>query len=1164
MEYDMDLVPMTFLRVSSIQGVQHDKALTVLLDSGSKTSWFSRRALPPGVFGTTVQTVEGATMAGTFRSNREVTLTNLVLPELCLNATLPEATARIFNADCRYDIILGRDMCRAFRIRLDFDNDKILIGSKAHPMRVFPSVSSDKYSELGDQLQLDHMDSHLFSMKSSPSLVHNDEASTPMEPSDTEPVLALDDSENDSFASSSSQIKDADYDSVDVADVVRSCTHLSQQQQNSLFEILSKHSKLFDNELKVFPDEQISLDIDPSVPPSQSRAYPVPHSHLDVFKKELDRLVKIGVLERTGRSSWISGSFIIPKADGTVRWISDFRALNKAIKRRVYPIPRIQDVLATRRRYSFLSKLDISMGYYTFELDETSRNLTTIATPFGLYRYCRLPMGVSQSPDIFQEKMESVLQDIEDLVVYMDDILLCSGNFQDHMHLLDKVLQRLEDHGFTVNPRKCEWGVQETHFLGHWLTPTGVKPWTKKVDAIIAMQAPTNTSELRAFLGLVTYYRDMWPRRSHILSPLTEILKNNRKKKAKISDWTPQCQKAFEAMKALAASNALLLYPDHNKPFEIETDASDFQLGAVIKQGGRPVAYYTRKLNSAQKNYTTIEKELLSIVETLKEFRSMLLGAEIKIYTDHKNLTHRMSQFTTQRVLRWRLLLEEYSPTFLYIKGASNVVADALSRVPTSLASAITSIPTTQPVRDTRSEDAKLDDLYTSLRALPWSEAQAERQYLEEDRSAEETVSQDDLFMFLPKFDAQNRAPFRFATIAYYQQRDDVCQQRHRQEPFKFFLHKLGGHEIICTRQYPRLDSPWKIVLPDNMLMPMAKWYHDLSAHSYGQERLENVIRRNFWNPQLREACRHVVSNCTICPQVRVPGRQYGELAPREVLIAPWSEVHLDFIGPWKIPLNGQTLEFNALTMLDPVTNLLEIVRLPTGASKNGENSARLFSNHWLSRYPRPATVVTDNGPEFMNHVFQFGIAYEQVKPKRISPNTPTANALIETTHLAIGQILRTYLLQNPPSTLREAETVLDDAVASAIHAFRCAPNAALGHFSPGAVVFQRDMLLDMPLISDILTLSRQRQAQVDNRLIRANRGRIRHEFKVGQKVFIKVHDRTSKLAMVRVGPFPILQVHTNNTVTVQRGQIHERISIRHLVPLRPSPAPKPRPYEPV
>ena len=312
---------------------------------------------------------------------------------------------------------------------------------------------------------------------------------------------------------------------------------------------MEKYPTLFDGKLKVYKGQLIHLELKENAVPYRTRPYPIPHSHMDVFKQELDRLVNIGVLERCGRQEWIAGTFIIPKKDASVRWISDFRGLNRALKRAVYHLPRIGDILKRRQNYKYVTKLDISMQYYTFELDEESSNLCTIATPFGVYRYKRLPMGISCSPDISQEIMETVLRGIDGVEVYLDDCTLFSNNWQEHLELVNKVLSRLQDAGFTINPSKCE---------------------------------------------------------------------------------------------------------------------------------------YSRKLNSAQRNYSTIEKELLSIVETLKEFRTMLLGARLRVYTDHKNLTHSLSAFATQRVLRWRLLMEEYGCTFHYKTGATNFLADALSRIPTS------------------------------------------------------------------------------------------------------------------------------------------------------------------------------------------------------------------------------------------------------------------------------------------------------------------------------------------------------------------------------------------------------------------------------------------------------------------------------------------------
>ena len=331
------------------------------------------------------------------------------------------------------------------------------------------------------------------------------------------------------------------------------------------------------------------------------------------------------------------------------------------------------------------------------------------------------------------------------------------------------------------------------------------------------------------------------------------------------------------------------------------------------------------------------------------------------------------------------------------------------------------------------------------------------------------------------------------------------------------------------------------------MLPLLVKWYHEVSIHSEGVDRLELTIKRHFWHPRLRQEIRQQLSACVTCARMKKDSPRHGQLAPRIVPSAPWSEVHCDLIGPWNYQVNGLELKVRALTMVDPVTNLVEIAQVK---STKADENAQAFVDTWLCRYPLPEYVLTDGGSEFVGHEWQFMLDEWGLTRKRVSAHTPTANAIIESSHKSMGQILRTIFDRERPNTVDEMDKVVKSALAATMHAMRCAASTSLNGFSSGSLVFGRDMLLNIPIVTDIISITENRQLQTDLRLERENRKRSHFDYQVDGMVYVQNHfSSADKLKEPWKGPFKILRVHTNGTLTIARGPIHERVSIRRVKP---------------
>jgi Reverse transcriptase (RNA-dependent DNA polymerase) len=412
--------------VNTIQRTTVDCMLRVLFDSGSDKTLIKQSSLPSGITPSIGRKRKVVGVTSSSIMDREVFIENMTLPEFSSTQRI-SGPLRVFvmnNNDSKYDLIIGMDVMQILGIDIHNSTKTIVWDT----LRV-PFKPQDYFKGAMTQNMID----------------------------------ALVGSSDPTEGYKSKTIKSALYEEKDPHFVAQQQKHLTSSQRQDLAVLLSKYPKLFSGKLGHYPHRKVHLELREDAKPARCRPYPVPKHHEQVFKDELQHLCKLGVLSRCGASEWLTPSFIIPKKDGKVRWISDFRALNKHIKRKVYNLPKIQDILSRRSGYSFFSKLDISMQYYTFELDAASKDLCTICTPFGNYRYNRLPMGVSQSPDIAQEIMEEVFQHLRQHVeVYIDDIGVFSNDWQSHCAHLAQVLDLLERNNFTVNPSKCEWGVQET------------------------------------------------------------------------------------------------------------------------------------------------------------------------------------------------------------------------------------------------------------------------------------------------------------------------------------------------------------------------------------------------------------------------------------------------------------------------------------------------------------------------------------------------------------------------------------------------------------------------------------------------------------------------------------------------------------------------------
>ena len=384
-------------------------------------------------------------------------------------------------------------------------------------------------------------------------------------------------------------------------------------------------------------------------------------------------------------SEWAFPIVLVRKKDGSIRMCVDYRRLNSVSREDAYPMPRIDDLIDRLGKAKFITTLDLTRGYWQMPVAAEDQHKTAYATPFGLFQFRVMPFGLNGAPASFQRMMDRVVDDLQDFAAaYLDDLIIYSNTWEDHLKHVRVILQRLREAGLTVKPTKCQFGMERCVYLGHVVGGGTVQPEASKVETVRQFQVPETKKQVRAFLGLTGYYRKFIPNYARIAASLTDL---TRKSASNNVCWNASCDEAFKELKQILCTSPVLRNPDFSQPFILQTDASDRGVGAVLSQRDEngeehPIGYFSKKLLSREERYSTVEKECLAIKLAIQAFRVYLLGRKFTVQTDHRSLEwlHRLKE-NNARLTRWSLALQPYN---FVVEHRKNGNADALSRVATN------------------------------------------------------------------------------------------------------------------------------------------------------------------------------------------------------------------------------------------------------------------------------------------------------------------------------------------------------------------------------------------------------------------------------------------------------------------------------------------------
>lgn len=768
-------------------------------------------------------------------------------------------------------------------------------------------------------------------------------------------------------------------------------------------------------------------------PPIKQHPRRLPFAKQEEVATLLTEMQQNDIIEPS-QSPWASPIVLVRKKDGSTRFCVDYRRLNDITKKDSYPLPRIDDTLDTLSGNQWFSTLDLKSGYWQVEIHPDHREKTAFTTGQGLWQFKVMPFGLCNAPATFERLMETVLKGLsyEACLVYLDDIIIVGRSFDEHLENLRKVLQKLKDVNLKLSPAKCKLFRHEVTYLGHVISAEGVRTDPEKVSAVKNWKCPNDVHQLRSFLGLCTYYRRFVKDFSYIARPLHRLTESKQK-----FLWTKDCEDAFNQLKEALTSAPILTYPQPDKQFILDTDASNESVGAVLSQEvdgqERVIAYWSKCLSKPERNYCVTRKELLAIIKAVEHFHHYVYGRKFLLRTDHASLAWLLNFKNPEgQIARWIERLQEYDIDIRHRKGSSHGNADALSRRPcagncqycTRVEANYGLInPVIRQVASSASSDPD-----------PWSDGEVRKDQL----------TDPDIKPIIDLKEASNATPTW----------QDISTYSPTTKQYWALWDSLHIRNGVLYRKFESDDGKtfrWQLLLPRSRVTDVLKELHSspTGGHFGVMKTLQKVRERFYWS-KARDDVEKWCRSCDACAARKGPKRRSRGKLRRYNVGAPFERIAFDILGPLPRSADGNRY---LLVVMDYFTKWPEAYPIP---DQEAPTVAEVMVQRWISRFGVPLQIHSDQGRNFTSAVINGLCELLGIDKTQTTPLHPQSDGMVERFNRTILNNLSLMVSRNQQDW--------DQKLPLFLLAYRSAVHETTG-YSPSQMLFGHNLRLPCDLL---------------------------------------------------------------------------------------------------